>query len=102
MRESNTIVYVNFFWFDYVHGVIVDLKDDTTYIHHWGGMCYVLCHIGVLVTILDEEEEIWNDVVWFNIKFKLQSLPILLMNKSLVVLVLRIEEFIGRIVETGL
>ena len=94
MGESNTIVYVNFFWFDYVHWVIVDLKDDITYIHHWGGMCYVLCHIGVLVTILDEEEEIWNDTVGLNIKFKFQSLPILLMNKSLIILVLWIKDLI--------
>ena len=75
MGEPDTVVDINFFCSNNVCGVIVDLKDDITYIHHWGSMCYVLCNISVLVTILDEEE-IWNDAVGFNIKFKFQSLPI--------------------------
>ena len=102
MRESNTIVYVNIFWLNYIRWVVINLKHNTTYIHHWGSMCYVLSYIGILVTILDEEEEIWNDAVWFNIKFKFQSLSILLMNKSFIVLVLRVKDFIGWVVETSL
>ena len=73
---------------------MTDLKDNITDIHHWGCVDYILCNISILITILDEEEEIWYNTVGFNIKFKFQSLPILLMNKSLVVLVLWIKDLI--------
>ena len=56
MGEPDTVVDIDFFCSNNICRVIVDLKDDITYIHHWGSMCYVLCNIGVLVTILDEEE----------------------------------------------
>jgi len=79
----------------------VDLKDDVTYIHHWGCVCYVLRYVGVLVTILDEEEEIRYSAVCFNIKFKFQSLPRLLMHKVLIILIIWIEDFIGWIIESG-
>ena len=63
MGKSNTVVDIDLFCLDDVYRVVVDLKDDITYIHHWGSMCYVLCNINILVTILNEEEEIRNDAV---------------------------------------
>jgi len=39
------------------------LKDDITDIHHWGCVGYILCNISILITILDEEEEIWYDAI---------------------------------------
>ena len=56
LSPSNTVVDIDFFWVDCISIIIVDLKANVTDVHHWGSMCYVLCYICVLVTILDKEE----------------------------------------------
>ena len=63
MGKPNTVVNIDFFRLDDINWIVVDLKDDVADVHHWGSMCYTLGHISVLVTILDEKEEIRYDAV---------------------------------------
>ena len=100
MGESNAVVNINFLRVDCISSIAAYLKSNAADVYHRGGMCYVLGYINVLVTILNEEEEIRHNAVCFNIKFKFQSLSCLLIYNVLVILLIRIEEFIGRIIET--
>ena len=63
MGKSDTVIYIDFFWLNDVRGIVVDLKDYVADVHHWRCMCNVLGNVCVLVTILNEEEEIRYDAV---------------------------------------
>ena len=43
MGKPNTVVDIDFFCLDDIYRVVVDLKDDVAYTHHWG--MYVLCSL---------------------------------------------------------